>query len=113
MTQSLNMSKKLPLILDTNIIIYLSQTSTEKQLKTELASLESKYHLTISKITQYEILKHAETKKGSKVLELLKLFESFEITEEVLIVAALLHRLFGVLHPNIKLMKKEIEKIIV
>lgn len=41
-------NKKPFLILDTNIIIYQSQTWTEKQLGKELANLEATYTLSIS-----------------------------------------------------------------
>lgn len=94
MNQISTVRKKLPIILDTNIIIYQGQLWTEKQLKDELANLERIYKLTISKITRFEILKSTKVKKENKLLKLLNLFESFEITEKVLIIAALLHRLF-------------------
>lgn len=56
--------------------------------------MERKYTLTISKITRYEILKSAQIQKENKLLKLLYLLERFEITEEVIIVAAILYQLF-------------------
>lgn len=82
------------LILDSNIIIYLSQPWTEKQINNELASLRSNYSMYLSQITRYEILKSNEINKESKLPKSLNTFKSIEITEEILIISALFYRLF-------------------
>lgn len=109
---SISISKKPPLLLDTNIIIYLSQSWLSNQIRKELVRLVHDYYLITSKINRYEIIKNSQLSKESKLLKLLNLFESFEITEDVIITAALLSKIcFSKMEEKDK-QKKDMDMII-
>ncbi len=82
-------------ILDTNIISYASNLPTEKQFLEYLQNLQKDhYELIISQFSIHEVLKQSQPKNESKLIQLLNLFKTLEVTRDILILSGLINTFY-------------------
>ena len=95
-TTSLPTPTTQPIILDTNIIQYSAHKEIGPEILNYLIELTRRqFTLSISNITVFEILSGSTTEQETRLLETLKLFSTYQVTDNVLLVASRISTLYG------------------
>lgn len=98
-----------PIFVDTNIISYLGDKKKMPHVFSvflDIKKIIGDHRLTISQYTKYELLR-AGTPDASQLVDLVEKFENFEVTNDILLVAALLF--FYLEEIQIKILMMEIQ----
>lgn len=83
------------IILDTNILIYAGNEPTEKAFIDLIHDLSKEsFELVISKYSHFEILKGSSSKNEKKLIKILNLFKSLEVTDKILVTAGIMQAIY-------------------